>query len=89
LFADVRARNRGLYEHIVGAADEQEMLDIVAANDDKLAVTPKLECVDNIHAALTRTSRCAGWRPYSLPEQKTKDVQDQESGEQKRHNCAQ
>ena len=79
------ARDRPLDEEIVGAADEQEMLHVVAAHDYELALAVKVVNIHDIEpAAALFGSRCAN----SSPEQKPENVDDEKRGDQERHECS-
>jgi hypothetical protein len=59
------------------------MFDVVAADDDQLPVAAEFESIDDVQAP--RAVARASGGPDPLTEQEAEDVEDEQRGEQKRH----
>ncbi len=84
LLAGLDTVDRGFDQQIIGPADEQKMLDIIAPHDDQLAVAVDIESIDDVQA--TRAIA----RPRSLyapSEQEPVDIDEQQRREQERDYC--
>jgi len=65
----------GFDQNVIGAADHDQMFDIVAADDDELALAIKIEGVDN---AKTQLTAAPARHPQPTPERQTEHQQNQE-----------
>ncbi len=73
-----------LDQYVVGAADHDQMFDIVAADDDELPLAIEIEGINNTKPHLSGPSpRHAEPAPESEPE----DEQNEHGGNEKRHRC--
>jgi hypothetical protein len=61
--------------HVVEAADHDEMLDIVAPNQNQLPLTVEAEGVDQAQSRLPRPS--PAWQPQAAPEKRA--INDRQS----------
>ena len=61
------ARDVALHHNIVRAADEQQVLDVVATQEDQLPLAVQLVDVDDAEAGLAPTRRCLVREPPTLP----------------------
>ena len=73
-------------KQVVRPADEQQMLGVVAPDDDELAFAVEFERIDDIQAARA-VARSVG--PDASSEHKSEDVEDQHRGDQKGGDCEQ
>ncbi|WP_371033282.1 hypothetical protein [Methylosinus sp. PW1] len=84
LLAGLDPADRRLDQEIIRPADEQEMLDIVAAHDNELPIAVDIESIDDIEPARPVA------RPWSLDassEQEPVDIDEQQRREQECDNC--
>jgi hypothetical protein len=82
----LRADNLRLDHDIIGAADHQEMFDIVAAHDDELALAVERESVDQAEPRLARPAPARKSQPMAK-QQAIGDNEryDRDDGERREH----
>lgn len=80
--ARLGANDGAFDQQVVRPADHQQVLDVVPADDDKLAMTIKVVSVDNAKSRLARPCPAAQSRAKQGPHQKHQHKQNNENGGQ-------
>ena len=74
----------GFDQNVIGTTDHHQMLDIVPADDDKLALTIEIEGIDDAEPHLPGATARHAEPP---PESQAKDEKNEDGGDKNRHGC--